>query len=59
MIAKANIKVVIPNMNILGGDELKPGLLLKAIYCQRASSFPHDSQDGVDRDNVDYDIGTC
>jgi hypothetical protein len=53
------MKVVIPSMNILGGDEVKPGLLLKTIYCQRASSFPYDSQDGVDRDNVDYNIGTC
>jgi hypothetical protein len=26
-----NMKVVIPNMNTLGGDEVKPGLLLKAI----------------------------
>jgi hypothetical protein len=59
MIAKANMKVVIPSMNILGGDEVKPGLLLKAIYCQRASPFSSDSQDGRDRDNVDYDIGTC
>jgi hypothetical protein len=31
MIPKANMKVVIPNMHILVGEEVKPGLLLKAI----------------------------
>ena len=36
MIPKANMKVVIPNMNILGRDEVKPGFLLKTIYCKRA-----------------------
>jgi hypothetical protein len=38
-IPKANMKVVIPNMNILGGDEVKPGLLLKVIYYKHAFSF--------------------
>ena len=39
MIPKANKKVVIPNKDILYGDEVKPGLLLEATYCKRASSF--------------------
>jgi hypothetical protein len=59
IIAKANINVVIPNMKILGGDEVKPGLLLKSIYYQCVSSFLHNSQQGEDRENIDHDIGTC
>ena len=39
MIRKVNIKVVIPNRDILLGDKVKPGLLLKATYSERASSF--------------------
>ena len=30
MIPKTNMKVVIPNMNILGGDDEKPGFPLNA-----------------------------
>ena len=36
IIPNANVNVVIPNMNILGGDEVKAGLLLTATYCERA-----------------------
>lgn len=65
MIPKTNVKVVIPNMNIRGEDEVKPGLLLKSFYCKPASSLVlrnrmHNSQENiVDRFNVDYDIGAC
>jgi hypothetical protein len=59
IIPKENMNVVIPNMNILGEDEVKPGLLLKAIYYQRVSTFLHNSQHGEDRDNIDHHIGTC
>ena len=61
MIPKANMKVVIPNMIILGRDEMKPGLLLKVVYCKLASSFlrKHNSQEDVDRGYIDYDIGAC
>ena len=61
MIPKANMKVVIPNMNILGRDEVKPGLLLKPTYCKRVLSFlrKDNSQEDADRGSVDYDIGTC
>ena len=44
MIPKANMKVVIPNIDILVGDEVKPGLLLKATYCERASSSYSQAQ---------------
>ena len=55
------MKVVIPNMNILGRDEVKPGFLLKAIDCERALSFLRrcNLQEDVGRGNVGYDIGTC
>jgi hypothetical protein len=55
------MNVVIPNINILRGDEVKPGLLLKAIYCKLASSFSskHNSQEDIDRGNVGYDVDTC
>jgi hypothetical protein len=58
MIPKANMKVVVPNMNILGGDDVKPGFLLKYI-CKCASSFfrKRNSQEDVDRGDVEYDIG--
>jgi hypothetical protein len=61
MIPKMNMKVVIPNMNILGLDEVKPRLLLKAIDCKRAPTFlrRHNSQEDINRGNVEYDIGTC
>ena len=61
MIPKANMKVVIPSMIILGRDEVKPCLLLEIIYCKRAPSFlrKHNSQEDVDRGGVDYDIGAC
>ena len=61
MIPKANMKVVIPNMIILGRDEVKPGLFLGVVYCGRASScFRKDNlQEDVDRGSVDYDIGAC
>jgi hypothetical protein len=53
-----NMKVVVPNMNILGGDDVKPGFLLKAI-CKWATPFfrKRDSQEDVDRGDVEYDIG--
>jgi hypothetical protein len=38
-IPRANMKVVMPNMNILGGEEVKPGFLLKDVYHKHASSF--------------------
>jgi hypothetical protein len=38
------MEVVVPNMVILYGDEVKPGLLLKANYCKRASSFSSKGQ---------------
>ena len=55
------MKVVIPNMNILGRDEVRPGFLLKAIYCKRASSFlqRNDPQEDVGRGNIGHNIGTC
>jgi hypothetical protein len=61
MIPKANMNVVIPNMNILGRDKVKPGFLLKTIYCKRASSFlrRHNPQEDVGRGNVGHGIGTC
>ena len=61
MIPKAKMKVVIPNMIILGRHEVKPGLLLKVINCKLASSFlrKDNSQEDVDRGYVDYDISTC
>ena len=58
MIPKANIKVVIPNSDILRGDEVKPGLLLKAT-CKRASLRKDNSQEDINRGNVDHNIGTC
>jgi hypothetical protein len=61
MIPKMNMKVVIPNMNILGLDEVKPRLLLKVIDCKRASSFlqrqKQNSQEDIDRGSVEYDVG--
>ena len=39
-IPKENMKVVVPSMHILNGDEVKPGLLLKVICCKRSSSSP-------------------
>ena len=59
-IPKTNMKVVIPNMNFLGGDEVKPGLILNAIYCKHASPFlrKNNSQEDATRGNVDYDICT-
>ena len=61
MIPKANVKVVIPNMIILGRDEVKPGLLLKPIYCKCASSFLRKDglQEDIDRANIDHNIGAC
>jgi hypothetical protein len=44
MTPKAKVKVVIPNKDILYGDEVKPGLLLKATYSKRASSFSSKGQ---------------
>jgi hypothetical protein len=44
IIPNANMKVVIPNRNILRGHDLKAGWLLKAIYCKRASSFSSKAQ---------------
>jgi hypothetical protein len=60
MIPEANMKVVIPNMNILGRDEVKPGFLLEAIYYKHASPFlrRHNPQEDVGRGNIDYDINT-
>src|ERR1700727_513151 len=61
MIPKANMKVVIPNMIILGRDEVKPCLLLNVIHCKLGSSClrKENSQEDVDRGYVDYDIGAC
>ena len=52
---------VIPNMIILGQDEVKPGLVLESIYCKRVSSClcKHNSQEDIDRGKVDHDIGAC
>ena len=41
---KLNRKVVIPSRDILYGDKEKPGLLLKATYRKRASSFSSKAQ---------------
>ena len=58
MIPKMNMKVVVPNMNILGGDEVKPGLLLKLRYkCASYIFRKRNSQENVDRGDVEYDIG--
>ena len=39
MIPKINMKVVTPNMNILGGDEVKPGLPLKSVILSAYMTF--------------------
>jgi hypothetical protein len=61
MIPNANMKLVIPNMDILLGLEVKPGLLLKSTYCSmhRPSLRKDNSQEDIDRGNVNHDIGTC
>ena len=64
MIPKMNMKVVIPNMNTLGGDEVKPGLLLKAVVlsaCTELFLRKHIciSQEDVYRGNIEYDIDSC
>jgi hypothetical protein len=43
-IPMANMRDVTPSMHILVGEEVKPGLLLKANYCKRASSFSSKGQ---------------
>jgi hypothetical protein len=50
MIPEMNMIVVVPNMMILGRDEVKPGFLLKAICCKHASFFlrENNSQEDVD-----------
>ena len=44
MIPKTNMKVVIPNMNTLGGDEVKPGLFLKATILSACAVLPSKAQ---------------
>ena len=61
MIPKTNMKVVIPNMIILGKDDVKPGLLLESRR-KHALSFSFErtiSQEDVDRSDVEYDINAC
>jgi hypothetical protein len=61
---KANIKVVMPNMNILAGEEKKPGLLLRASFFGQCGqdyiqSILRFSQKDVDRNNIEYDVYPC
>ena len=64
MIPKTNMIVVMPNMNILGVDEVKPGLDLKAIVLSACAVLSFEStksasQEDVNGDNVEHDIDAC
>jgi hypothetical protein len=62
---KTNIKVVIENMKILGGEDKKPGLRLRVSFSQVSfaqvalESVVHISQKDVDRHNIDDDVNAC
>ena len=61
---KANMKVVIENMKILGGEDKKPGLPLRVSFSSQLrpvahKSVAHISQKDVDRHNIENDVNAC